>query len=191
MFLTELYKNRLKVLAGIDEGGIDNDGIEIINEITDSERNQIFAVSDKRVPFSKDLMSAAIKEGREILLLFQSNNDKYKMPVAKYRICYPVAMGLSKKGNLVIRCWHVFGQSESKALETGIRSAEASGEWRLLKTSNIKGIAFTGRFFRTKPSNYNPRDKSMVSVQISTNFNEVKKIQDRLFVQAQKNKQVR
>ena len=69
------------------------------------------------------------------------------MPVAKYRIIYPVAMGISKAGNQVIRAYHKFGQSEGEAIRTGKRSAEVEGAWRLMKTSNIKSMWLTGTFF--------------------------------------------
>ena len=94
MILSEKYKKRIKFLAGI------------INEITNQERLDAFSKSDDAIPFNKDLMIQAIQQGREVGVLFQSNNEKYKMPVAKYRIIYPVALGISKKGNPVIRAFH-------------------------------------------------------------------------------------
>ena len=169
MLLSEKYINRLQKLAGI-----------LLTEVvTDQERNIAFADSNKRVPFNKDMMVQAIKEGRELGVSFQSNNDKYKMPVAKYRILYPVAMGLSKKGNLVIRAFHVMGQSESEAIETGNRSAEVENEWRLLKASNIKSMWFTGNFFRLPLPLYNANgDASMVNIEVQANAEEIVKFQD-------------
>ena len=169
MILSEENKKRFQKLAGI------------ISEATDAERNDAFAASDKRIPFSQDLMATAIKEGREVGVLFQTNNDKHKMPVAKYRIIYPVAMGLSKKGHLVIRAFHKYGQSESKAQATGVRSAEAQNTWRLLKASNIKGMWFTGNFFRGPIEKYNKNDKGMVTVNIAADFSNIRKFQDELF----------
>ena len=122
MILSEAYKARLKLLAGI----------EVIAEANDNERAMAYSASDNRVPFNKDLITQAIKEGHEVGVLFQSDNDKYKMPVPKYRIIYPVAMGVSKKGNLVIRAFHKMGQSEKEALRTGKRSAEIENAWRLI-----------------------------------------------------------
>ena len=93
--LTEIFKQRLKQLAGI------------ISEVTNQERVDAFAKSGERIPYNKEMMIQAIEQGREVGVLFQSNNEKYKMPVAKYRILYPVALGISKKGNLqmkVFRC---------------------------------------------------------------------------------------
>lgn len=168
MLISEEYKKRLQELAGL------------VNEITDAERSAAFVASDKRIPYNKDLMIQAIQEGREVGILFQSSNDKYKMPVAKYRTIYPVALGISKKGNAVIRAFHKIGQSESEALKTGRRSAEAENDWRLMKVSNIKSMWMTGTFFRGPLEAYNPNDKGMLNVEVSADFNKIRKFQDDL-----------
>lgn len=156
MILSESYKNRLKALAGIKPGS----NITILKEVED-----LYANSDKRVKFDMNIMKQAIEGGMEMGMIFQSNNEKYKMPVSKMRIIQPVAMGYDKKGQLVIRGVHIKGQSEKKAIETGVRSAEAKDEWRLFKVSNIKSIFFTGRLF-TQPalSGYNPNDSAMTRI---------------------------
>jgi len=178
MLLSESYKKRLQKLAGI------------LTEATQSEREIAFAASDERVPFDTDLMTTAILQGREVGLYFQSNNEKYKMPVTKARIIYPVAMGTSTAGNQVVRALHKMGQSESEAIKTGVRSAEVDNEWRLLKVENIKGMWFTGNFFRGPIDGYNPNDKGMTNVNVSTNFTNVRRFQDDLFkkLNAEKNK---
>lgn len=170
MNLSESYRRRIQELAGIS----------ILSEVSDAERNLAFAGSNKRVPYNKDLMIQAIKEGREVGILFQSDNDKYKMPVAKYRIIYPVAIGISKAGNQVIRAYHKFGQSESEARRTGKRSAEAEGAWRLMKVSNIKSLWMTGTFFYGPLEAYNRADKGMLNVELAADFNKIKKFQDDL-----------
>ena len=124
-------------------------------------------------------MIQAIKEGREVGISFQSNNEKYKMPIAKWRVIYPVAIGMSEKGNQVIRAFHKYGQSEKEAIRTGKRSAEVENAWRLMKTSNIKAMWFTGNFFRGPLEAYNPSgDKSMVNIEVQANFNEIISFQD-------------
>jgi hypothetical protein len=169
MLLSESYKNRLLELAGITS----------LNEaISAEERSKAYEFSAQRVPYDKDLMIQAIQQGREVGILFQSNNEKYKMPVSKYRVIYPVILGISKKGNAVIRAFHRFGQSESEAIKTGKRSAEVEGAWRLLKVSNIKGMYFTGNFFRGPLEAYTPNDKSMISVEVAADFGKIKKFQD-------------
>lgn len=143
----------------------------ILLEVSDADKDLMYAKSNERKAFNRNLMKSSIENGLEVGLSFKSNNDDYTMPTTKYRIIWPVAMGTSKKGNLVIRGYHIVGQSERKAIETGIRSAEAENEWRLFNASNIKGMWLTGRSFSDLPSNYNPQDKSMTSVIASFNKN--------------------
>ena len=69
MILSEKIKKRFQQLAGI-----------ISENISNQERLDAFAKSDERVPYNKDLMIQAIQQGREVGVLFQSNNEKYKMP---------------------------------------------------------------------------------------------------------------
>jgi len=170
MLLSEGYKNRLKELAGIS----------ILSEVTNAERELAFSKSNQRIPFSKDLMIQAIQEGREVGILFKTDNDKDKMPVAKYRTIYPVAIGTSKANNQVLRAVHKIGQSESAARKTKTRSAEVEDEWRLFKVSNIKSMWFTGNFFSIPPNNYKSADKGMVNVEAFANFPEIEKFQQEL-----------
>lgn len=173
--ITESYKKRLKILAGI------------INEISFDEKMKLMDKAGARTLFSQDLMAQVIKQGREIGLSFQSNNEKYKMPVTKFRIILPVAMGYNSKGNLVIRGWHVTGQSEKEAIRTGIRSAEAEGVWRMFKANNIKGMWLTDRFFSEAPPGFNPNDKDLVSTIAVFNPITAKKYQESLLKKQQKN----
>jgi len=161
MLLTETYKNRLRELAGIKT----HEFHDILKEVEDW-----FANSDKRVKFDMNIMKQAIQGGMEVGLMFQSDNDKYKMPTWKMRVIQPVAMGYDKKGQLVVRGVHLKGQSEKKAIETGQRSAEAKDEWRLFKVSNIKSMFLTGRLFTgiTLPG-YNPKDSAMTRIISSFN----------------------
>lgn len=153
-----------------------------MNDIIEEAAN-LYKNSNKRVKFDMNLMTQAIEGGMEIGLIFQSNNEKYKMPIWKTRIVQPVAMGYNKKGDLVIRGIHVEGQSEKKAIETGIRSAQANGEWRLFKASNIKSMFFTGRLFTSiSLPGYNPSDSAMGSIIIAFNPDVAKKYQEKLSV---------
>lgn len=159
MLLTEAYKSRLKELAGIETP----QPIVLLKEVED-----LYANTNKRVKFDSNLMKQAVEGGMEVGMVFQSNNTKYKMPVWKMRIIQPVAMGYDKDGQLVIRGIHVEGQSEKKAIETGVRSAQAKNEWRLFKASNIKSMFFTGRLFdHISLGGYNPNDSAMKRLIVS------------------------
>ena len=154
MILSEEYKGRLRKLAGIED----------LNELDNATKYDLFDKSKSRTNFNLDKMKMAIENGEEIGLGYQSKNSKYTMPIMKYRIIWPVAIGYNKKGELILRGVHISGQSERAARETGIRSAEAENEWRLFKISNIKSMWNTGRYFNTQIPFYNPADKSMSSV---------------------------
>jgi hypothetical protein len=164
MLLNESYKNRLKKLAGL---------------LTEASADA-FVASDSRVPFNPDLMRQAIEQGREIGILYKG--DEMKAPSGKYRLIYPVAMGTSKAGNKVIRAIHKEGQSESVANRTGIRSSEAQNVWRLFKADNIKGMWFTGNFFRGPLNQYNPNDRGMVTVDVSADLRKIEKYQNDLLL---------
>lgn len=172
MLLSESHKKRLQELAGIN---IPTES-DILLEIGD-----LYANSSKRVKFDMNIMKQAIEGGLEVGLIFQSNNDKYKMPIWKTRIVQPVAMGYDKKGQLVIRGIHVEGQSEKKAIETGVRSAQAKNEWRLFKAANIKSMFMTGRMFSSVAlPGYNPNDSAMTDVIVSFSPEKARTSQDKL-----------
>lgn len=155
MLLSESYKNRLKELAGL----------KTAKTTPILEAKDLYANSSKRIKFDINVMKEAIEGGMEVGMIFQSDNDKYRMPIWKTRIVQPVAMGYDKKGQLVVRGIHVTGQSEKKAIETGVRSAEAKNEWRLFKVSNIKSMFLTGRLFnKISLPGYNPNDSAMTRV---------------------------
>lgn len=169
MLLSESYKIRLKELAGLTS----------LDEAMDPvSKSNAMKKSSERFTFDRNKMKEAIEQGREIGLSFQSNNSNYKMPVTKYRIVWPVAMGIDKKGNLVIRGYHVEGQSEKAARETGVRSAEATDVWRLFKVNNIKNMWFTDNFFNQPLPNYKERDSAMVSMMASYSPAKAKAYQD-------------
>lgn len=175
MLVSESYKKRLQELAGILLK-------EDLYNFTDQEKKIAFKDSDKRVKgFSKDLMTKAIKEGWELGISFKTDNDKDKMPIAKERIIYPVAMGITshEKGNLAIRAFHKIGQSESAARKTKKRSQEVKDEWRLFKASNIKSMWFTGNFFRLESlGGYREiGDKGLAIVEVQSKKSEVVKFQ--------------
>jgi hypothetical protein len=162
MHIQESYKMRLKELAGM------------VYEAPDDP----YVNRKQRVPFSVELMTDAINYGMEIGMLFQSNNTKYRMPIAKYRIIKPVALGYDENGDMVVRGVHVEGQSEKEAIITGRRSAEASNVWRLFKTKNIKNMFFTGNYFSQVPiGGYKKGDSAMSNIIVQFDASTAKKNQ--------------
>lgn len=169
MLLTEQYIKRLKELAGIQ-----------LDEVSFDKKMQLFSRDSGKFPFSQSAMIEAIKNGAEIGISYQSSNEKYNMPVSKYRIIHPVSIGTNKKGNIVVRAIHITGQSEKKAIETGIRSAEAENEWRMFNVKNIKNMWFTGRYFLDILQGYKKNDSYMRSVLATFDKNEALKNQNKL-----------
>ena len=163
----------------------------LILEISAEEKTKVMSKSNERMPFNRELMKQAIEQGREVGLLFQTNNDKTRMPVAKYRIIHPVVMGTGAKDNkLLIRGLHVTGQSEKAARASGSRSAEAEAEkdgisaWRLFRVENIRSMFFTDRFFSDNIPGYNPSDSIITSREAVYNPATAKAYQDNLVVQS-------
>jgi hypothetical protein len=167
MILSESYIKRAQKLAGI-----------AIKENVDN-----FTASNTRIPFNVDLMTQAILQGREVGILYKG--DDMIAPSGKYRLIYPVAMGMSKAGNRVIRAVHKVGQSESESKSINVRSAEAKNVWRLFKASNIRGMWFTGDFFDFNPEKYNPNDRGMSTVEVSFKLTKAQQYQKQ-FLEKQK-----
>jgi hypothetical protein len=179
MVLPETYRNRLMELAGLNPDNSKN-----LSEA--SIMPDPYAASKSRVKFDMELMKQAIEGGIEVGLVFQSNNEKYKMPIWKTRIVWPFVMGYDKNGQLLVRGVHVEGQSEKKALETNPRqgSAQAKDEWRLFKVSNIKSMFFTGGYFQGPPSGingaYNPNDSAMSKILVAFDKKKAMEYQNKL-----------
>lgn len=168
-FLSESYKNRIKSLAGI---------ISESGATSEIDRQSAFSKTNERIPYKKDLMIYAIKNGLEIGLLFKTKNDKDTMPIAKYRTLQPLALGTNKKGNECVVGYHKIGQSESEARKTGIRSAEIKDEWRLFKTKNILSMWFTGNKFDKSPTGFKgSSDSRMANIEVYFKPLEAKRLQ--------------
>lgn len=169
ILLSETYKNRIKALAGI---------LSEAEATTDADRQAAFSKTNERVPYKKDLMIYAIKNGLEIGLLFKTNNEKDKMPISKYRTLQPLALGTNKIGNECVVGFHKIGQSESEARKTGRRSAEVKDVWRLFKTKNVLSMWFTGNKFDKSPNGFKgSNDSRMSNVEVYFKPLEAKRLQ--------------
>lgn len=80
-----------------------------------------------------------------------------------YRTVYPVCLGRSLKGNLVLRAYEPEGASHSVA----IGKKQLPG-WRMFRVDKTFTFQRTGEKFSTLPNNYNPNgDKLMSTVYIN------------------------
>jgi len=82
------------------------------------------------------------------------------------RLLEPVALGYSKRNNLVLRAWELEGASHRYYL--GKRPIPG---WRFFRLDKILAISPTGEEFMTAEPNFNPNDdKSMKRVIINSKF---------------------
>jgi hypothetical protein len=80
-----------------------------------------------------------------------------------YRTVYPVCLGRSKAGNLVLRAYDIEGASHRASL--GLRPLPS---WRMFRIDKTFTFNRTGEKFSELPSDYNPNgDKSMTQVYVN------------------------
>ena len=83
-----------------------------------------------------------------------------------YRTVYPVCLGRSKAGNLVLRAYDIEGASHRASL--GLKPLPS---WRMFRMDKITMIRPTGETFNEPKPNYNPNgDKSMTRVIVNAKF---------------------
>jgi len=93
------------------------------------------------------------------------------------RVVYPMVLGRSSKGKLLIRGWHLNGWSVSK-------NRHINKIWRLFRADRILSMTFTGSFYRLAPAGYNMNDKGMRGGIITkADFNVIRKNQQNLVQQ--------
>ena len=111
---------------------------------------------------SRDQVFDAIKNKRVCVINY--NGDE---PGGKgLRVIEPVAFGLSKKGNAVLRAWDREGASH-----TAYKGEKPLPGWRLFRLDKMDFIRPTQETFDTPKPDYNPNgDKSMKRVFINAVF---------------------
>jgi len=128
---------------------------------------------NKRIKYDRAKMVQAIKNGMVLLLLYAGEEDKWKG--GRERVIYPMVLGINKNTkNELIRGWHLEGYSVSQKKET-------KKVWRLFKASNVKGMMFTGHFYRLPPKGYKMNDRVMTERTIArADFNTIRRNQEAL-----------
>lgn len=124
------------------------------------------------IKYSDELMIKAIKYG--MIFLFNYKGDKDKHFAGHERVVYPMVLGRSSKGKILIRAWHLNGWSVSN-------NRHIQKIWRLFRADRILSMTFTGSFYRLPPAGYNMNDKGMRGGIIArADFNEIRKNQANL-----------
>ena len=124
------------------------------------------------IKYSDEVMTKAIRYGMIFLINYKGAEDKHF--AGHERILYPLVLGRSSQGKVLLRGWHLNGWSVSQR-------RHINKIWRLFRTDRILSMTFTGSFYRLPPSGYNMNDKAMRGGFIAkADFNEIRRNQQAL-----------
>ncbi len=111
---------------------------------------------------SRDQIYNAIRDKRVCVIYYEGDEPGGR----GLRVIEPVAFGLSKKGNAVLRAWDREGASHRAYL-----GKKPLPSWRFFRVDKINFIRPTQETFDTPRPNYNPNgDKSMERMFINAVF---------------------
>ena len=124
------------------------------------------------VKYSDQIMTKAIKYGMMFLLNYKGEKDKHF--AGHERVIYPMVLGRSSQGKMLLRGWHLNGWSVSQR-------RHINKIWRLFRTDRILSMTCTGSFYRLPPAGYNMNDKGMRGgIVVRADFNEIRRNQQAL-----------
>lgn len=124
------------------------------------------------IKYSDQIIIKAIKYGMIFLINYKGEEDNHF--AGHERAIYPMVLGRSSKGKVLLRAWHLNGWSVSQKRHT-------EKIWRLFRTDRILSMTFTGSFYRLAPVGYNMNDKGMRGGIIArADFNEIRRNQQAL-----------
>ena len=127
------------------------------------------------IKYSQEILIKAIKYGMIFLINYKGEKDTHFS--GHERVIYPMVLGRSSKGKILIRGWHLNGWSVSNR-------RHINKIWRLFRADRILSITFTGSFYRLPPAGYNANDKGMRGGIIAkADFNEIRRNQQNLINQ--------
>lgn len=125
--------------------------------------------ANKPIPYSDNIMKKCIEYGMVITISYKGDKDNWNG--GRERTIYPMVLGKSSEGKILLRGWQLNGWSVSKKGNT-------EKEWRLFRCDRMKSITFTGTFFRLPPEGYVSQDSIMKGGIISAaNLDSIKKKQ--------------
>jgi hypothetical protein len=121
---------------------------------------------------TEEIFIKAIKYGMVFLINYKGAKDKHF--AGHERVIYPMVLGKSSKGKILLRGYHLNGWSVSA-------NRQINKIWRLFRVDRLLSITFTGSFYRLPPAGYNMYDKGMRGGIIArADFNEIRKNQQSL-----------
>jgi predicted DNA-binding transcriptional regulator YafY len=111
---------------------------------------------------SVDSVRKSIEDKQKIIMYYDGDEPGGK----GLRLIEPVALGRSKRGNLVVRAW-----DEEGASHRGYLGTRPMPGWRLFKLDKIVSYKPSGQNFDTPRPNFNSNgDKDMTSIIIIAKF---------------------
>jgi len=127
---------------------------------------------NKPIKPTQELIEKAIKYGMIFLVTYKGKKDN--APKGHERVIYPLVIGKSSVGNILIRGYHLKGWSISN-------NRHVEKIWRMFRLDRVLSITFTGSFYRLPPSGYNMNDRGMKGGIIAkADFNEIRRNQQSL-----------
>jgi len=127
------------------------------------------------IKYSEQVMSKCIRYGMVMLINYKGEKDKHF--AGHERILYPMVLGRSSQGKILLRGWHLNGWSVSQ-------KRHINKIWRMFRTDRILSMTFTGSFYRLPPAGYNMNDKGMRGgIIVRADFNEIRRNQQALINQ--------
>ena len=121
---------------------------------------------------SQEVMIKAIKYGMVFLISYKGAKDN--LPAGRERVIYPMVIGRSGQGKILIRGFHLNGWSVSA-------NRHIDKIWRMFRLDRVLSVTFTGSFYRLPPVGYNMNDKGLRGGIIArADFNEIRRNQQNL-----------
>lgn len=127
------------------------------------------------IKYDEKIMIKAIQYGMIFLINYKGEKDK--LFSGHERVIYPMVIGRSSQGKILIRGWHLNGWSVSK-------NRHINKIWRLFRADRILSMTFTGSFYRLPPAGYNMNDKGMRGgIIANADFSQIRRNQQNLVQQ--------
>jgi len=127
---------------------------------------------NRPIKYDEKIMIRAIQYGMIFLINYKGEKDRHF--AGHERVIYPMVLGRSSKGKILLRGWHLNGWSVSN-------NRKIQKIWRLFRVDRILSMTFTGSFYRLAPAGYNMNDKGMRGGIIArADFNVIRKNQQAL-----------
>lgn len=121
---------------------------------------------------TQDIITKAIKYGMVFLISYKGEKDNHFS--GHERVIYPMVIGKSTEGKILIRGYHLNGWSVSG-------NRHLNKIWRMFRFDRVLSLTFTGSFYRLPPAGYNMNDKGMRGGIIAkADFNEIRRNQQSL-----------